>query len=160
IFHKDVSFYIFRLPIYDLVHDQALAVTVFTLVASGALYVLSGSFALEPRYGVAFWPKIRLVPTARRHLGVLACIAFGLMAVGTWLDRFRLMLSPATVLFGAGYADLHARLPFLWITIVVLVVSALLALVAGFGRRTWPVVAGLAAFVIISITGSLYADIV
>jgi uncharacterized membrane protein (UPF0182 family) len=160
IFHKEISFYIFRLPIYDLVRDQALAVSVFTLIASGALYVLSGSFALEPRYGVAFWPHIRLVPTARRHLGVLGALVLGLMAVGTWLDRFRLLLSPATVLFGAGYADLHARLPFLWIAIVVLTAGAVLALVAGFGRRTWPAIVGLAAFVIVSITGSVYADIV
>jgi uncharacterized membrane protein (UPF0182 family) len=160
IFGRDASFFVFRMPIYDLVHDQALTVTAFALVGSGLLYVLSGSFAMEPRYGVAFWPRLRLMPGARRHLSLLVAVIFGLMAWGTWLDRFRLLLSPATVLFGAGYADIHARLPFLWITIVVLAAGALVSVASGFGRRTWPVIGAIALYGVVSITGGLYAEFV
>jgi uncharacterized membrane protein (UPF0182 family) len=160
IFGKDASFFVFRMPIYDLVHDQMLAVVSFALIGAGALYVLSGSFVLEPRFGVAFWPRVRLMAGARRHLAILVGAIFGLMAWGAWLDRFRLLLTPATVLFGAGYADIHARLPILWITIVVLIAGALVSIASGFGRRTWPVIAAVAAYFAISITGGVYADIV
>jgi uncharacterized membrane protein (UPF0182 family) len=160
IFGRDASFFVFRMPIYDLVHDEALAVTVFALVGSGILYVLSGSFVMEPRYGVAFWPHFRLMPGARRHLAILVAVVFGLMAWGTWLDRFRLLLSPATVLFGAGYADVHARLPILWITIVVLAVGALVSVASGFSRRTWPVIAAVALYGVVSVAGGVYAGFV
>lgn len=160
IFGRDASFFVFRMPIYDLVHDQVLMMTVLALIGSGLLYLLSGSFLMEPRYGVAFWPRIRLMPGARRHLALLVATVFGLLAWGTWLDRFRLELSTSPVLFGAGYADIHARLPFLWIAIVVLVIGALVAIVSGFGRLTWPVVAMAGVYVVVSIIGGLYAGLV
>lgn len=160
LFGRDVSYYVFRLPIYSAVHDQAMAVVAFALIGSGLLYVLSGSFVMEPRYGVAFWPRVRLMPVARRHLALLVAAIFGLMAWGTWLDRFRLLLSPSPVLFGAGYADIHAQLPFLWMTIVVLVVGAGVSVASGFGRRTWPVVGAVGAYLVVSITGGVYTDIV
>src|SRR5262249_45688742 len=136
------------------------AVVAFSLIGCGVLYVLSGSFVLEPRFGVALWPKLRLMPGARRHLAILVATLFGLMAWGAWLDRFRLLLTPATVLFGAGYADLHARLPIQWITITVLVIGALVSILSGFSRRTWPIFAAAATYLAISITGGVYADIV
>ena len=160
IFGKDASFFVFRMPIYDLVHDQALAVVAFALIGAGALYVLSGSFVLEPRFGVAFWPRLRLMPAARRHLAILVATVFGLMAWGAWLDRFRLLLTPAQVLFGVGYSDIHARLPILWITIVVLILGAVVSVASGFSRRNWPVLAAVVVYFGVSITGGLYADFV
>ncbi len=160
VFGRDASFFVFRLPIYDLVHDQALALTAFALIGAGILYVLSGSFVMEPRFGVAFWPRVRLMAGARRHLALLAATIFAIMAWGTWLDRFRLLLQPSSVLFGAGYADIHAQLPVLWITIVVLGLGALVSLGSGFGRRTWPVIGAVALYGVVSIGGGLYADFV
>jgi uncharacterized membrane protein (UPF0182 family) len=84
---------------------------------------------LEARYGVAFWPRISLAPTARRHLGLLGAAIFAILAWGAWLDIFRLVLSPSTVVFGAAYADVYARLPFQHATIVVLLVGAGLSVV-------------------------------
>ena len=77
--------------------------------AARCYYVLSGSFVIEPRYGVAFWPRIRLVPAARRHLSLLGARRLRLLAWGAWLDdsadaaRRRRRSSSAP-----SYADVHA----------------------------------------------------
>src|SRR6185369_3757434 len=64
LFGRDVAFYVFKLPVLESLRGQALAIAALTLVGCGALYVLSGSFVLEPRFGVALWPRVRLIPAA------------------------------------------------------------------------------------------------
>ena len=160
LFGRDVAFYVFRLPVWQAVRSQALLLCFLTLIGSGLLYVLSGSFILEPRYGVAFWPRVRLIPAARRHLALLGAIVFGLMAWGAWLAMPAMLLAPATIIFGASYADVYARLPFLWASFVVLALGSGLSIWHGFGRRGWPVPAAIALYLVVSLVGGIYAAIV
>ena len=161
LFGRDVSFYMFRLPVLELVRSQAMATLMLSLVGCGLYYVLSGSFVIEPRYGM-FWPRFRLVPLARRHVGILAAGVFALLAWGAWLEMPGTLLTAATptVGFGASYVDVHARLPFLWVSLVVLAIGAVLALVYGFGSRGWPLPLAIGLYMIVSITGGLYAAFV
>ena len=156
---RDVAFYVFRLPVLEAVRGQALLVCVLALIGCGLLYVLSGSFVLEPRFGVAFWPRLRPLPAARRHLAFLGAAIFGLMAWGSWLEIPRMLLTPASVIFGASYADVHARIPFLYATTAVLAAGALLAIWHGFGNRRWPVPAAIVSYLVISVVGGVYAGL-
>jgi hypothetical protein len=160
LFHRDAAFYVFQLPLYDIVRQQAMVLSVLALAGSALFYVLSGSFVLEQRFGVALWPSLRLVPSARRHLALLAALIFGLMAWGVWLDIPRTLVTPATIVFGAAYVDWHANIPFLYITLAVLLASVLLALLHGFGRRGWPIPSAIALYLLVSITGSVYSGFV
>jgi uncharacterized membrane protein (UPF0182 family) len=47
------------------------------------------------------------------HLSILAALFFLLMAVGYRFDAYRLLYAERPVAFGAGYAEVHARLPVL-----------------------------------------------
>src|SRR6185295_4373152 len=64
----DVSFYVFRLPVFDAVRQQALLLTVAALVGTGFFYLMGSNVAAAPRYGIAFWPTLTLSVRARRHL--------------------------------------------------------------------------------------------
>jgi len=162
LFGRDVGFYVFSLPILTFLRQQALLVTALALVGSGAYYVLSGSFVIEARPGAGVLPQFRLIPAARRHLGILLALAAALMAWGAWLRMPGLLLTPATVLFGASYADVHARLPLLWAEVGVLGLGVVASLAYGFGRRSAPLpiflVAGL--YVVVSAGGGLYANLI
>ena len=160
LFGRDISFYIFRLPMYDSLRQQALLVMFLALAGSGLLYLLGGSVVLEPRYGIAFWPRLRLGGTARRHLALLVALIFGLMAWGAWLDAFHLTQAQNDVIFGASYANVHADLPFLRIGLVVLAAGALLSLWHGFSRRGWPIPVAVASYVSVLIVGGLYSGFV
>jgi len=162
LFGRDLSFYVFRLPIYETLRQQALLVSVITLVGCGIYYVFSGSFVIEARPGVSSWPRIRLIPAARRHLSLLTALILGLMAWGAWLEIPRVLLTPTTsvVAFGASFADVYAHIPFLRVTIAVLVLGAALSIWHGFGRRGWPLPLAIALYLVVSVSGGLYGSFV
>ena len=81
LFGRDVGFYVFKLPVLLILRQQAMIATVLTLIGCGLFYVFSGSFVIESRYGVALWPRVRLIPFARRHLGILVAIIFVLIVI-------------------------------------------------------------------------------
>jgi len=162
LFGRDVSFYIFRLPVLDLVRQQALVLTVLSLGASGLLYLLTGSVVLEPRYGVAFWPKLNLASTARRHLSLLLAILLALMAWGTWLELPRTLITGAVtnVVYGASYTDVYARVPFLRVSLVVMSLASLLSLWQAVSPQRWPLPLAIGAYLLVSMAGGLYAGFV
>jgi hypothetical protein len=161
LFGRDVAFYVFKLPVFQILRQQAMVTAVLTLIGCGIYYVLSGSFVIESRHGVAFWPQIRLIPAARRHLGVLGAIIFGLMAWGAWLEIPRTLLSQATptVAFGASYTDVHATFPFLWASLVVLVAGAGLSIWYGFSRLAWPLGLAVGLYFAVSMVGGVYGAV-
>ena len=160
LYHRDIGFYVFRLPIWQTLQREALITLLVATIGCGLYYVLSGSFVIEPRYGLAFWPRVRLVPSARRHLAWLAAAVFGVLAWGTWLEIPQTLLSASSIVFGVAYADWHARIPFLWITFGAFVVSAALAIAHGFGRRGWLVPVAVALALGMTIAGSIYTGFV
>jgi hypothetical protein len=161
LYGRDVAFYVFTWPVLQAVRQQAVVLSLITLVGCGLFYLLSGSFVIDARQRVAGWPRIRLMTPARRHLGLLIAIVLGLMAWGAWLDIARTLLTPAPgiVGFGVSYVDWHARIPFLWVGVVTLATAAGLALGYGFGRRTWPLVVALVLFFGVSTIGGVYSGI-
>jgi uncharacterized membrane protein (UPF0182 family) len=162
LFGRNVAYYVFRLPVYQIVRQQALVVALVTLVGCGVLYVFSGSFVIEALPGSTSWPRTSLIPTARRHLSLLTALVLALLAWGAWLEIPSTLLSPtnARVAFGASYTDIYARIPFLWATIVVLVIGAGLSIWHGFGRRGWPLPLAIAAYVVVSLSGGVYAGVI
>jgi uncharacterized membrane protein (UPF0182 family) len=162
LFGHDVAFYVFRLPIYQLVRQQAIVVSLIALVGCGIYYVFSGSFMVEARPGAASWPRVRLIPSARRHLSLLTALVLALLAWGAWLEVPSTLITPtdSSVAFGASYSDVYARIPFLWLTVATLVVGAGLSIWHGFGRRSWPLPLAIAMYVVVSAAGSVYTGFV
>jgi len=159
LFEREVSFYVFRLPVYQAVRHQALLVSVVALIGCALYYVLSGSFVVEARPGIP-WPKFRLIQAARRHLSLLAAVILALLAWGAWLEIPNTLLTPtpASVAFGASYADVYARIPFLWLTMGTLVLSAILAVWHGFGQHGWTLPLAVGLYFAVSLGGGLYAS--
>ena len=104
----DVGFYIFTLPFIDLVRGGAMALVIAAVVTSAVVYGLTGGVGVAPS------GRLFVSPAAQRHLAWLAAMFFGLLAVGAWLDRPRLLIEPSGLVFGASYADVAARMPAAW----------------------------------------------
>jgi uncharacterized membrane protein (UPF0182 family) len=106
VFERDLSFFVFVLPFWRLLHGWGTALVTGTVVLALAVYVLRRSLALTTR-------GPRLAGRARTHLLVLGSLLLALKAVGFWLDRYEVLLSPRGTIFGASYTDVHASLPML-----------------------------------------------
>jgi len=121
VFHREIGFYVFSLPFLRLLQGWLLGVLVITLFGSAGVYLLS--------YGVQ-----RLRFDFRRrvlaHIGGLAIAILGLFAWGYWLGIWELVFSSQGVVSGAGYADMHARLPAQWILIAVVIILIGIVLVS------------------------------
>src|SRR5262247_2998374 len=146
LFNYDLSFFVFTLPMWRLVHGWALTLVVATIVLTLAIYVLQRSLVLTSR-------GPRLAAGARSHLLVLGAAALGLKAIGFWLDRFELVFSPRGIVFGAAYTDIYASLPVLGALAVfaALCAVACLAQIARSGLRL--VAGGLIALALVWVVG-------
>jgi len=162
LFGRDVAFYVFQMPVLDMVRQQALVLAVLALGASGFLYLLSGNIIMEPRHGVAFWPRLNLASTARRHLSLLLALLLALMAWGTWLELPRTLITGAAtnVVFGASYTDVYARVPFLRVSLVVMSLACLLSFWQAFAPQRWLLPLAIGAYVVVSTAGGVYASFV
>ena len=123
LFGRDLGFYIFSLPAYELLISWATLIIFWSAVVSLAIYWVRGEIVYEQ----AGLPS--LSPVAIRHLSALLAIYFLIKAAGYFIDRYDLLISNNGVVFGAGYTDVHLRVPLLIILAVAAVGAAALCVV-------------------------------
>jgi uncharacterized membrane protein (UPF0182 family) len=121
VFAHDLGLYVFVLPFWRMVHGWGTALVTGTLFLTLLVYVLQRSLVLTTR-------GPRLAAGARTHLLLLGAVLLGLKAVGFWLDRYEVLLSPGGLVYGATYTDVNAALPALGVLTVLAVVAALACL--------------------------------
>ena len=146
----DVAFYVFTLPVLDLARSFAVAQVGVAAVGVGALYLLGGQLSLTP-FG------IRLGSRARRHLALLAAAFLVLLAAGAWLDRPHTLLTVDGIIRGAGYTDVHARLPFALAEMAAALLGAACAVAYAFTERTAAAAAAVGIYAVVALAGQVYA---
>ncbi len=144
LFGRDVGFYFFTLPFLEFVRGWLLVAVV--LVAAGVIFVYSARGLTGVALGQIATPadlrevgalaRSFAVP-ARAHLSILAGIFLLLLAGGYVLDQFGLLFREESVLTGAGYTSVNARLPGLQILTVIVALAGVLAFVNAFARTIW-----------------------
>lgn len=134
-FGRDVSFYVFELPVYDLVLDHLWSAIVTALLFSVAVYYLFG--AIRPQRGLR-----GMAAGALAHISVLLGLLALVKAGQYYLGQFHLNFSPRGVVTGASYTDVNAQLPALRLLAIISIVSAVLFLVnIRFRRLSLPLAA-------------------
>jgi uncharacterized membrane protein (UPF0182 family) len=107
IFGLDLGFYLFSLPVYELLRDWAVFIVFLSAAIAAGVYFTRGDLRMEP----SGLPTLR--PSVIRHLSALLAIYFLVKAGGYILQRYDLLTSNNGIVFGAAYADVHLRLPLL-----------------------------------------------
>ena len=149
-FHKDVGFYVFKLPFLIFVVDWTLAILIVTLAITLVFHYLNGG--IQPQRGL---PRVR--PPVKAHISVLLALLALDKAAGYVLQRWSLVNSQDGYVNGAGYTDVHARLPAELLLVYVSIFAAAI-LLFNIRRRGWtlPVLAvGIWAFVAL-VVGVIY----
>lgn len=148
LFNRDISFFVFKLPFYHALQDNLMGLLIWGLFLAIGVYLLKGE--IRPERG---W-KYFLTGEAKTHLCLLLAGVALLVGFGFWLARFDLLYSHTGVVFGAGYADEHARLQAYWLMSFVTLVVALLFILSlwrsGFSLPTFAILIYLAVLVLIN----------
>jgi len=104
-FHKPVSFYVFKLPFLSFLVDWGLVALLVLLIITSIAHYLNGGLRFQG-------PSPRVDPRATAHLSlILAAMALVRAAGYFYVDRYNLVLARDGVVNGAGYTDVHVRLP-------------------------------------------------
>ncbi|HON43423.1 MAG TPA: UPF0182 family protein, partial [Bacillota bacterium] len=158
IFGRDISFYVFRLPIIRQIHAGSRWVVGLTAASVILIYLVSGALVrfgreqVEPGTpgGAAFGRRKRgrivLEPIdarAKLHVCVLLGIGLCIVALGFALSMWGLIYSTRGVVTGASYADVHGTLPGLRLLVWLMLASAVFIVGTGLraaSKRTWAVV--------------------
>jgi uncharacterized protein len=149
-FHKDIGFYVFKLPFLTFVVDWTLAILIVTLAVTVVFHYLNGG--IQPQRGI---PRVR--PPVKAHLSVLLALIALTKAAGYVLQRWSMVNAQDGYVNGAGYTDVHARLPAQLLLIFVSIFAAAI-LLFNIRRQGWtlPVLAiGIWAFVAL-VVGIIY----
>ena len=123
-FQKDIGFYIFRLPLWQLVESWSIGLFCATSIACALYYLLSGNSLSEGRF--PGFSKAQL-----RHLSFLGVGMMLSLALRHWLNRFDLLYASRGVVYGAGYTNIKVQLPIEICLTVVAIASALWLLYKG-----------------------------
>lgn len=127
VFGLDVSYHMFSIPFYRFVLGIGFAVVVFSVLLTAVVYAFNSGLAYRPGLGLDELKKVG--PHIKAHLSVLMGLFFLLLAASYRLGTFDLLLSPTGVLFGAGYTDINARMPAIYLLSYASIVTAALFLI-------------------------------
>ncbi|MCB8949295.1 MAG: UPF0182 family protein [Ardenticatenaceae bacterium] len=120
IFNRDISFYLFELPVYEAL--QQWLVSLLLLATLGVLAIYAVNNVLDIQRGKwRPWESAVL----RQHVALLAGIILLLWASGNMFEIFNLNYSARGVVFGASYTDVNASLYALYGQIAFMVLAAL-----------------------------------
>ena len=143
-FGLDISFFAFKLPMYQALISWGISLVLISVVAAVGVHYLYGG--IRPQA-----PTERTTTAARVQISVLLGFLVLLKAVAYWYDRYALALKENRLITGMTFTDVNALLPAKAILAAIALVCALLFF-ANIFRRSWLLpTAGTALLVISSV---------
>ena len=130
-YNNNISFYLFSLPVYELIQQVLLATFTLLFLSMSLLYTL------EHRIQVKIGNE--LPKGARVHLTFLIMLVFLIVAWGFMLQRYGLLYidSHEPVFYGPGFVDMIYDLPLIWSAMFTFLATAisLVVLIHSHGKR-------------------------
>jgi uncharacterized membrane protein (UPF0182 family) len=141
-FNLDISFFAFRLPMWQAIIGWAISTLVLATLASAFIHYMYGGIRTQVQ-------SDRTTVAARVQISVLLGLIVLLKAVAYWFDRYALALKESKLITGLTYTDVNATLPAKAILSAIAVVCALLFF-ANIIRRSWLLPAAGTALLVVS----------
>jgi hypothetical protein len=127
-FGNDVGFYVFTLPMIQMVLSWLFVIIAICFICVAVVQYLFGGVRLSG-------PGRRITPQATLQLSLLVAAFVLLKAVQYWYDRYELLFSNRGGTFtGASYTDINAVLPAKLILMLIAAICAIGFVVGAFTR--------------------------
>ena len=141
-FGLDISFFAFKLPLYEALISWAISALIIAALASIFVHYMYGGIRTQGQGD-------RTTVAARVQLSVLFGLIVLMKAVAYWFDRYALALKENKLITGATYTDVNATLPAKAILAGIAVICALLFF-ANIVRKSWLLPAAGTALMVVS----------
>ena len=147
---QDVSFYLLTLPLLHSVANWALGLGFLTALLIGIVYAWRGDQF-----------DLNLSPLSIAHLSALIAVFALVLAGWMWLGRYDLLYAHnSSIVWGAAYTDVNARLPIITFQSGAAVVLGGALLVNVWLRRIWLPVTAAGVWVALLVIGQVYPAVV
>ncbi len=123
VLNKDLSFFLFILPLLESIKGFAGLVIALTMIATLAGYLFRGGIAISERH-------VSFSPVVKKHLALFGIFISFILAFGFYIDTYKLLFSDHGFIFGASYTDIKARLLTLRLLIPLTLVTGISLTVA------------------------------
>jgi len=151
IYGRDIGFYFFTLPVLDFASGALLGLGVVSLIGTAAIYTVRRASLSGGDGFLAFRER-----GPRAHVLGLAAVVFLILAWRAYLAMPHLLYSTNGFVAGAGYADIAARLPMLWVEVFAAVLAAVLAFLSVFRATNRMLWVGASVYAVSLLGGSVY----
>lgn len=118
VFGRDISFYVFQLPVFHIIQGWVLTISILSLIITGAVYLINSVIrGVKFEMNSSNWVQISLI---------LAFIMF-ILSVGNFLSRWDIPLTEGGLVDGALYTDINIKKTgLLVLSIVGIIISCIL----------------------------------
>ena len=158
IFGRDISFYVFSMPFWQGILSFVLTALIVSLVLAAIVHLIMGGIDIKQKPGKAAdageagpspfaraqqaapqIPQIdlKLGGRAVAHLSALLAAIFVVVGIGQLFKGWNLLYSTAGAEYGAGYTDVHIRLPLTYVTMAIALLLAAILVWNVWRRRQW-----------------------
>ncbi|QAT38803.1 UPF0182 family protein [Clostridium sp. JN-9] len=145
VFHKDVSFYVFKLPLIQSLYNIIMTLLIFLVIITFITYfVLVSKDKIKSGFAGSF-EKISLTNNgltkfAGKQLAIVSSLILLNLSLGYLLKSYNLVYSTRGVAYGASYTDIHVSLLFYRIIIVISLISAIVIFWSVMHSKVKPIV--------------------
>lgn len=155
IFNKDISFYVFRLPLLESIYGIVIALLIFLIIVTLMTYFIMSTF--DRAYGNDISGNIRnvrffrsgITKFAGKQLAALSSLILLCVSFGYLLKAWNLVYSPRGVVFGASYTDVNVSLKFYYVIIVVALLAAVITFISVLISKIKPIVISILVIVVL-----------
>jgi len=152
IFNKDIGFYIFSLPVFQIGLGLIRFLVLLSLAACAIIYFLRGSLHVASLRSLK---QVRIERGTRIHLGVLLAIFLAVTAVGIYLSRFALLTSQSGLVFGATYTDVAVKISMLWVSVAAAALAAVSAVFWAWRGKLSPLIGAFFLYVTVGLAAAV-----
>lgn len=166
IFKKDVSFFVFKLPLIESLYSAVMVLLVLLIIITFIAYFVlstrdkfsSGDF----RGNVIRMKGIRsgITKFAGKQLAVVSALISLLIALGYFIKAWNIVYSPRGVAFGASYTDIHVSLLFYKVISVAAVIAAVIIFISVLRSKAKPIIASIIAIVVLMVGEGLVSVVI
>jgi len=166
IFNKDISFFIFKLPLIQSLYSSSLSLIVLLVIGTFVIYIALTAkdkiFSGRIEVGTKNLKNLTngITSFAGKQLAILAALMMLIISLGYMISAWNLSYSPRGVVFGASYTDVAVSLKFFK---VIAIISFVLAFVVFFSiifKKVKPIILSVVLIVVLMVGENVAAGMV
>ena len=146
LFKKDVSFFIFKLPLIKSLYGTLITILVFTVVITVATYIVLTTkdrilnINKQNKFSEFKNFKSGITKFAGKQIAIVSALIIILLALGYFLKAWELVYSKRGVAFGASYTDVHVTLRFYQVIAVAAFIASIITFISILRYKAKPII--------------------